>query len=165
MDPQTEQAQEGVTEAEKAAGTATEAQGGTDWKAEARKWEQRAKENKAASDELEAIKAAQMTEAEKAAAHLKEVEAELQALKAESQKRADVEAVSKATGVPASLLSYCTDREAMDAFAAEYAAANPHKSAAPAAPTARIAGGAGARPTASEEWAAYMQTKLERRRQ
>lgn len=39
---------------------------GTDWKAEARKWEDRAKANKGAADELEALKAAQMTEQEKA---------------------------------------------------------------------------------------------------
>ncbi|MER5213696.1 hypothetical protein ABT063_24770 [Streptomyces sp. NPDC002838] len=39
-----------------------------DWKAEARKWEQRAKDNKGAVDELEKLKAAQMTEQEKAVA-------------------------------------------------------------------------------------------------
>ncbi|PNG20333.1 hypothetical protein C1J00_20945, partial [Streptomyces cahuitamycinicus] len=39
-----------------------------DWKAEARKWEQRAKDNKSAADQLEQLKAAQMTEQEKAVA-------------------------------------------------------------------------------------------------
>lgn len=39
---------------------------GTDWKAEARKWETRAKENKGAAAELEQLRAAQMTEQEKA---------------------------------------------------------------------------------------------------
>lgn len=39
---------------------------GTDWQAEARKWEKRAKENKGAVDELATLKAAQMTEQEKA---------------------------------------------------------------------------------------------------
>ncbi|SDM46570.1 hypothetical protein SAMN04487981_101610 [Streptomyces sp. cf386] len=39
---------------------------GTDWKAEARKWEDRAKANKTAADELEALKAANMSEQEKA---------------------------------------------------------------------------------------------------
>jgi len=37
-----------------------------DWKAEARKWENRAKENKDAADELEKLKAANMSEQEKA---------------------------------------------------------------------------------------------------
>jgi len=40
----------------------------TDWKAEARKWEQRAKENKTAVRELEMARQATMTEAEKAVA-------------------------------------------------------------------------------------------------
>ncbi|HET6636163.1 MAG TPA: hypothetical protein VFH77_14185 [Streptomyces sp.] len=40
----------------------------TDWKAEARKWEKRAKENNTAVTELEQLKAAQMTEQEKAVA-------------------------------------------------------------------------------------------------
>lgn len=39
-----------------------------DWKAEARKWEQRAKENKSASAELTKLKAANMSELEKAQA-------------------------------------------------------------------------------------------------
>ncbi|MBT2505151.1 hypothetical protein J7I98_04410 [Streptomyces sp. ISL-98] len=38
----------------------------TDWQAEARKWEKRAKENKTAQDELATLKAANMTEQEKA---------------------------------------------------------------------------------------------------
>lgn len=40
----------------------------TDWKAEARKWEKRAKENNTAVTELEQLKAAQMTEQERAVA-------------------------------------------------------------------------------------------------
>ncbi|MFJ5143303.1 hypothetical protein [Streptomyces sp. NPDC088707] len=39
---------------------------GTDWKAEARKWEQRAKDNKGAADELATLRAANQTEQEKA---------------------------------------------------------------------------------------------------
>lgn len=38
----------------------------TDWKAEARKWEQRAKENKSAADRLNALEAANKSEVEKA---------------------------------------------------------------------------------------------------
>lgn len=40
----------------------------TDWKAEARKWEQRAKENRAAANHLEKQRQASMTDAEKAVA-------------------------------------------------------------------------------------------------
>lgn len=151
-------AREDGTEVEKAAGAATEAQSGTDWKAEARKWEQRAKENKAAADELAALKAEQMTEAEKAAAHLAEVEGELAALRAETQRQADAAEVAKATGTPAALLAYCKDRESMEAFAVEYAAAGQQpKGAAPAAPASRIATGAGAKAKASDVFAAYAQ--------
>lgn len=42
------------------------ASAGTDWQAEARKWEKRAKDNKDAADRLAAFEAAQMTEQEKA---------------------------------------------------------------------------------------------------
>jgi hypothetical protein len=44
----------------------------TDWKAEARKWEQRAKENRAAAAEIEKARKAAMTESERAAAEAEE---------------------------------------------------------------------------------------------
>lgn len=44
----------------------------TDWKAEARKWEQRAKENKAAAAEFEKARKAAMTESERAVAEAEE---------------------------------------------------------------------------------------------
>lgn len=61
---------------------------GTDWKAEARKWEQRAKDNKSAADELEQLKEADKTEAQKAAdrateAEKRATEAEAKALRLE----------------------------------------------------------------------------------
>lgn len=56
----------------------------TDWAAEAKKWEQRAKENKKAADELAALKASQMTEAERTAARLAEMERETQAARSEA---------------------------------------------------------------------------------
>jgi len=55
----------------------------TDWKAEARKWEQRAKENRSAADELAAIKEAQKTDAERAAEALATAQAEAQKATAE----------------------------------------------------------------------------------
>ncbi len=79
----------------------------TDWVAEARKWEDRAKANKEAADELAKIKEAQKTEAEKAADRLaaaekRASEAELKALRAD---------VAQTKGVPASLLSGSTQQE------------------------------------------------------
>lgn len=55
-----------------------------DWKAQARKWEDQAKANKKAADELAALKKAQMTEAEQAAATAKEREAEAERLRTEN---------------------------------------------------------------------------------
>src|SRR5699024_919133 len=48
----------------------------TDWKAEARKWEQRAKENKNAADELASIREAQKSDVERAAEALEAAKAE-----------------------------------------------------------------------------------------
>jgi hypothetical protein len=49
-----------------------EQQDSTDWKAEARKWEQRAKENREAAKALESQRKAAMTEAERAVAEAEE---------------------------------------------------------------------------------------------
>lgn len=51
---------------------ATEPADTTDWKAEARKWEQRAKENKAAAAEVEKARKAAMSESERAVAEAEE---------------------------------------------------------------------------------------------
>lgn len=53
-------------------------------KAEARKWEQRAKENKAAADELAKLKQSQMSEAERVTARLAELEQEAQTARSEA---------------------------------------------------------------------------------
>lgn len=162
MTLENKQAPEDANEAEKAAEATTEAQTGTDWKAEARKWEARAKENSKAAEELAALKAAQMTEAEKATAHLAEVESELAALKADAQRRTDAAEVAKATGVPASLLEYCATREAMEAFASEYGSAAGKPAGAPAAEQSRITRG-GAKPAPADDFAAYMQNLMNQR--
>lgn len=73
---------------------------GTDWKAEARKWEERAKANRNAATRLD--------EVERAA---NEAKAELERMKAEKE-RADLLAkVSKEKGVPAELLHGDTEEE------------------------------------------------------
>ena len=51
-----------------------------DWKAEARKWEQRAKENKSAADRLIEMEQSQMSEAEKVAQRLAEAESQVAAV-------------------------------------------------------------------------------------
>lgn len=76
----------------------------TDWKAQARKWEERAKANKEAAEELEKLKEAQMSEQEKAAKHTKELESKLAKYEAERQQHEWCVQVAKKTGVPADLL-------------------------------------------------------------
>lgn len=109
----------------------------TDWKAEARKWEARAKANRDAAAELEAIKEAQMSEAEKLQKRAEEAEAKVAQYEQREQHQKDVAEVAKATGVPASLLAHCVDREGMEALASDYAKET-HVSSAPPAPDSRI---------------------------
>lgn len=87
------------------------AQDPTDWKAEARKWESRAKENSGARKELDELKAAQMTEAEKQAAALAEAQAKVAAYEVEKQVAAWKDAVSQEAGVPAAALAGSTLEE------------------------------------------------------
>lgn len=96
---------------------ATPAQETTDWKAEARKWEDRAKENKTAAEELAALKAAQMTEAEKAAARLAELESKVKGYETKEQIAAWKAEVAESTGVPAQALAGST-KEEIEAHAA-----------------------------------------------
>lgn len=56
----------------------------TDWKAEARKWEERAKANKSAADKLAEIEEASKTEAQKLAERAEAAEAALAAAKADA---------------------------------------------------------------------------------
>lgn len=111
----------------------------TDWKAEARKWEKRAKEHAAAQKELDALKAERMTESERLQARAEKAEAELSRLNAEREIADAATEVSKKTEVPRELLLFCKDREAMEAFAEIYAA-NSQQSvhAAPPARKSRI---------------------------
>ena len=89
----------------------------TDWKAEARKWEARAKKSAQAELELEALKQSQMTEQEKATKRAEEAEKQLAELKAETQRLADAREIAERDGIPVNLLEFCADREAMEAFA------------------------------------------------
>lgn len=111
----------------------TEAAEPTDWKAEARKWERYAKKAQAAEKELAELKAAQMTEQEKATARAEAAEAELAKLQAEKAKVDAATKLARDTGVPFDMLMFCQDEEAMTDFASKYASEQPHISAAPSA--------------------------------
>ena len=111
----------------------------TDWKAEARKWEKFAKENKAAKEELDALKAAQMTEQEKLVKRAEDAERQLAAANAAIQHSKDVAEVAAESGVPASLLEFCADRDAMEMFAEQFNGSQQPVHAAATAPASRIA--------------------------
>lgn len=115
-----------------------EPHGETDWKAEARKWEKFAKENKAARDELDALKAAQMTEQEKLVKRAEEAERQLAEANARIKHAEDVREVAQASGVPETLLEFCADREAMERFVEQYGGSAPKMHSAPTAPSSHV---------------------------
>lgn len=91
-----------------------------DWKAKAREWERRAKENKSAADELATIRESQKSEAQKAADRL--AEAERKAADAEARAvRRDVALDFKLSKEDAALLDSITDEDAMRALAGRLA--------------------------------------------
>lgn len=79
--------------------------------AHSRKWEKLAKDNKTAADELQQLKEAQLSEAEKTAKRIKELEAANAAYEAEKQQNEWKTQVSKETGVPIALLHGSTLEE------------------------------------------------------
>lgn len=103
-----------------------------DWKAEAerlrknlqeaRKWEGRAKANAAAHEELEQLRAAQMTEAERAEKRVADAEKRAADLEAQVARR-EVALKHQLTAEDASLLDSLTDADAMERFAARLAKA------------------------------------------
>ena len=100
---------------------ATEPQGDgqqTDWEAKyreavshSREWEKRAKDNKAAADELEKLKEANMSEQQKAEAKTARLQKELDQLKAEKQANEWRAQVAADTGLPANLIAGSTLEE------------------------------------------------------
>ncbi len=83
-----------------------------DWEAKynelkkhSREWEKLAKQRKGAADELAALKESQMSESERLQKQLADATARADALQAEKDRTAWVAEASKATGVPADLLS------------------------------------------------------------
>lgn len=83
----------------------------TDWKAEARKWEGRAKENKAAADELEKLREAQKSDEEKRAEREAERDKELAAYKLRDQVATWSAEIADGSHIPASALRGSTREE------------------------------------------------------
>lgn len=88
----------------------------TDWKAEARKWEERAKANNSAAEELARIKQSQMSDAEKATAALADAQAKLVEAEAKATRRG-VALEHKLSPEDAALLDAVTDEKAMRTLA------------------------------------------------
>ncbi|PLS29931.1 helicase [Bifidobacterium margollesii] len=90
----------------------------TDWEAKyreavthSREWEKRAKDNKAAADELQQLKESQMSEQQKAEAKTARLQKELDALKAEKQADEWRSQVAAESGLPANLITGSTLEE------------------------------------------------------
>lgn len=111
-----------------------------DWKAEARKWEARAKANSAANDQLEALKTQSAADVADAVKRAEEAEAKAAKLEAAAQRERAVSAVAAETGVSAAVLG----RMAGETEEEIRANAQVVRSAMPVYPTTRDAGGASA---------------------
>lgn len=88
----------------------------TDWKAEARKWEERAKANKDASEKLAEIEEASKTEAQKQAEALAAAQSKVKEYETREQIASWKAEVAEATGVPVSVLAGST-KEQIEAHA------------------------------------------------
>ena len=109
----------------------------TDWKAEARKWENLAKKGKAAEEELAKLKEAQMTEQEKANARAEKAEQELASIKAENERMLAAREWSSKEGVPLELLEFCKADD-MEAFCKAFKASQMQVHAAAPAAFSRV---------------------------
>lgn len=83
----------------------------TDWKAEARKWEKRAHDNKSAAEELARLKDAEKTEQQRLQERAEKAESELAAMKTERERNALAAKVAESKGVKASLLHGDTEED------------------------------------------------------
>lgn len=133
-----------------------------DWQAKyeamrqhARDWEKQAKANKGAADELEKLKAEQMTEQEKAIARAEKAEAELAQMQAEAQRAQDAQEVAQSANVPIQLLEFLPDRETMERFASAYAQTLPETHAAASTSGTRIVAGE-RKPSTRDQFAAAL---------
>ena len=148
-----------ATEAQEQTEQTTEA---VDWQAKyeemrrhSRDWEKQAKANKSAADELEKLKAAQMSEQEKAVARAEKAEAKLAKMEAEAQRAQDAQEVAAEKAVPLQLLEFLPDRETMERFASVYAQTLPETHAAASTSGTRIVAGE-RKPSTRDQFAAAL---------
>lgn len=119
---------------------------------QSRKWEDRAKANKDKADKWDEYEQQGLSDAERLTKRAEEAEAKLAALEADAQRRKDAEEVAREKGVPAGLLLYCADREAMERFAEEYEGSE-KPPVAPPAPSSRVLRGDGGKATTADQFA------------
>ena len=136
----------------------------TDWKAKyeemrghMRDWEKKAKANQSAVDELEKLKAAQMTEQEKANARAEAAESELAAIKAEKARTDAAMRISGETGISVEMLMFCADENAMTEFAKKYAETT-HVHSAPSANGTRVIRSGEMKPSNGEIFAQFAES-------
>lgn len=151
-------ADETIQEAQPQSEPQGEEKGRTDWKAEARKWENLAKKGKAAEEELAKLKEAQMTEQEKANARAEKAEQELAAIKSENERMLAAREWSSKEGVPLDLLEFCKADD-MEAFCKAFKASQMQVHAAAPAAFSRVVRD-GAKQTPEAAFAAFAQQAL-----
>lgn len=120
----------------------------TDWQAKyeamrdhMRDWEKKAKANQSAADELEQLKAAQMTEQEKVTARAEKAEAELATLKAEAERVEAARQISAEMGVSFETLMaalQCNDADSLKQFAKHIQSEQPITHAAASSNRSRV---------------------------
>ena len=131
----------------------------TDWKAEARKWEQRAKENTTAAKKLAEIEEASKTAEQKAAERL--AAAEKAATEAEAKVlRRDIALEHKLTATDAALLDSITDEGAMRALAERLAVNDAPAGPRQPKPDPNQGRAAGAPESSGEQFAAFFTSQL-----
>lgn len=131
-----------------------------DWKAKAREWERRAKENRSAADELQKLREAQQTAEERAKA--REAEAEKRAREAESRAlRREIALENNLSREDAELLDDLTDEDAMRRLAARIARAAEPPSPRQPRPNLNQGGSGQAPPqTPADEFAGFLRNQL-----
>ena len=115
-------ADENIQEVEQVEESQGESKSKTDWKAEARKWENLAKKGKAAEEELAKLKESQMSEQEKANARAEKAEKELAQMKAEAERMTQARELSQSEGIPLEVLESFVAGD-IEAFCKVYKAA------------------------------------------
>ena len=152
-------ADENTQEVEQADEPQGEPKAKTDWKAEARKWENLAKKGKAAEEELQRLKESQMTEQEKANARAEKAEAELKEMKAEAERLQMAREYSFKESVPLNLLEFVRADDMEDFCKAFKASVAPVHSVANGS-FSHINMGGGGKPSNREVFAAFAEKQL-----